>query len=77
MPLPSVTTEGPLAKLLSPKEAAEFLGISEGHLAKLRCEGGGPVYSKLGVNVRYLPQDLLAYVVARRRMSTAGHGQAA
>jgi hypothetical protein len=58
-------------KFREPKVAAEFYGISEGHLARMRCQGTGPEYTKLDANVRYQFLSLLAHAAARRRTSTA------
>jgi predicted DNA-binding transcriptional regulator AlpA len=57
---------------LSAREAARLLGLSESTLAKLRLSGGGPVYSKLGSRVVYMPEDLESWVVKNRRRSTCG-----
>lgn len=46
--------------------AAEYLGVSKSLLDKLRCYGGGPVYSKLGATVIYSTADLDAWVTSKR-----------
>lgn len=46
--------------------AAEYLGVSKSLLDKLRCYGGGPVYSKLGSTVIYSTIDLDAWVASKR-----------
>jgi len=44
---------------LKPAEAAVYLQVSEAYLAKLRCQGGGPVFVALGRRaVRYKRSDL-------------------
>lgn len=49
--------------LLSPGEAAEFLGIPEGTLAQWRSQRRGPSFLKLeGRLVRYRVADLEAYL---------------
>jgi hypothetical protein len=63
--------------LLSAKEAATYLGLSEAYLAKLRSEGGGPDYVKIGTRVLYSVDFLAAFIAARRRTSTADTGKAA
>ena len=40
-----------LPKVISTKVAARFVGLSESTLAKLRLNGNGPVYCKLGRRV--------------------------
>lgn len=49
--------------LLTPKEAAEYLGIPEGTLAQWRSQRRGPPYIKLEERlVRYRLSDLEAYL---------------
>lgn len=51
--------------LLTPREAALYLGLSESTLARLRSSGSnreGPVFSRLGGSIRYLQRDLDAWV---------------
>jgi predicted DNA-binding transcriptional regulator AlpA len=49
--------------LLSPKEAAEFLGIPSGTLAQWRSQRRGPPYIKLEERlVRYRRSDLEGYL---------------
>lgn len=40
------------------KDAAEYLGVSEGTLAKWRLTGGGPKFVKVGSRVRYNVKEL-------------------
>jgi excisionase family DNA binding protein len=50
-------------RLLTPKEAAEFLGVPEGTLAQWRSQRRGPSYFKLeGRLVRYRASDLENYL---------------
>ncbi len=52
--------------LLTPKQAAEFLGIPLGTLAQWRSQRRGPPYIKLeGRLVRYRRSDLEAYLIGR------------
>ena len=39
--------------LLTPEQAAKYLGFTEGWLAKLRMRGGGPKWIRLGRKCRY------------------------
>jgi len=49
--------------LLTPKEAAEFLGLPESTLAQWRSQRRGPVYVKLESRlVRYRRSDLDVYI---------------
>ena len=40
-------------RLLTPREAAEFLRVSESWLAKSRMRGDGPLFLKVGRSIRY------------------------
>jgi excisionase family DNA binding protein len=54
------------ARLLTPKEASEFLGVPESTLAHWRSERRGPVYMKLeGRLIRYRKSDLEKYIGER------------
>ena len=57
--------------LLTPKEAARFLRLSESFLAKARMRGDGPRYRKLSRAVRYSMSDLSAWLKACAQTSTA------
>lgn len=59
------------SELLTPQEAAGFLRLSESFLAKARMRGDGPRYRKLSRSVRYLKSDLLAWLKACAKTSTA------
>jgi Helix-turn-helix domain len=61
----------PDLELLTPKEAAGFLRLSESFLAKARMRGDGPRYRKLSRSVRYLRADLLLWLKACGKTSTA------
>src|SRR3954463_10113913 len=68
-----------LPKVVTAKVAARYVGLSESTLAKLRLNGNGPVYCKLGRRVVYRPADLEltsdphhASPVRRRRPVFAG-----
>lgn len=49
-------------KLIKTPAAAEILGLSPAKLERLRCDGGGPAYVKLGRMVRYRSADLEEWV---------------
>lgn len=56
--------------LLTPKEAAEFLGVPEGTLAQWRSQRRGPPYIKLEMRlVRYRSADLEQWL-ARQTIKT-------
>lgn len=52
-------------------EAAAILGLSPATLRKLRVQGGGPTYCKLGRACVYKTADLEAYAAERERTSTS------
>ena len=52
MPQQNISTPG-FQRLLTPREAAEFLRVSASWLAKARMRGDGPPFSKIGRAVRY------------------------
>ena len=58
-------------QLLTAKETAHFLHVSESWLAKARMRGDGPPYAQFGRSIRYQESDLFAYVRSRRRLSTS------
>jgi hypothetical protein len=53
--------------LMTPTEAAEYVGTSEGTLRWHRCRGGGPPFHKDGGRYFYLQDELNAYKAARGR----------
>jgi excisionase family DNA binding protein len=54
-------------KLLTTDEAAEFLGVSAGTLAVWRCLARYRLpFVKIGRNVRYDENDLLAWMESRK-----------
>lgn len=53
--------------LMTPVEAAEYVGSTEGTLRWQRCRGGGPPYHKDGGRYFYLKDELDAYLAARGR----------
>ena len=57
--------------VLDTRAAARFVGLSHSTLEKLRVTGTGPTYLKLGHIVRYLPEDLVQWLAARRTTSTS------
>jgi hypothetical protein len=61
-------------RFLRTPKAAKWLDLSESHLCKLRVQGLGPPYSKVGKAVLYNINDLNAYMAARKRRSTSDDG---
>jgi len=56
---------------LTPRDAANFLRLSESWLAKARMRGDGPPYAKFGRTVRYGKGGLVQWTKARQRLSTS------
>ncbi len=64
-------TEPNSIEVLSPLEAARYLGLAQPTLAKMRCWGGGPEYLKFGRKVSYERGALDAWRNERRVKSTS------
>lgn len=58
-------------KMLSTAEVATRLGLSISYLNKLRVEGGGPPFVKIGTRVIYDGADLNAWLASRKQRSTS------
>ena len=58
-------------RLLTPKEAANFLRVSQSWLAKARMRGDGPPFVKIGRSIRYRESDLLQWMKSRTHLSTS------
>ena len=57
--------------VLHATDAAKVVGLSESTLAKLRLNGNGPVYCKLGRRVVYRPADLDRWLQSRTATDTS------
>jgi len=57
--------------VLTPRDAAQYVQLTENWLAKLRCRGGGPRYTTLGKRVRYPVQSLDEWIASNMRKSTS------
>ena len=56
---------------MTPDQLAEKLHCSTRHLERMRREGTGPAYVRLGKLVRYPVADVRAYLEGRRAVSTS------
>lgn len=56
---------------LVPRMAAQYLMVSVSTLAKWRCYGGGPAFSRVGRSVRYHRTELDLYLEARTVRNTS------
>ncbi len=63
-----------MPRYLTPRQAADWLGLSVRTLDRYRASGEGPVFHRFGGRIRYLREDLQAWADARRRTSTADDG---
>lgn len=59
-----------MSKVLTEQEAAPQVGLAVSTLQKLRVNGGGPRFLKLGRSVRYREDDLTEWLTARVVSST-------
>lgn len=59
------------SKVLVCRDAARMVGLSESTLAKMRLNGNGPVYCKLGRRVVYRAADLEQWLQSRTVTSTS------
>jgi DNA-binding transcriptional MerR regulator len=60
---------------MTPAEAAEYVGTSEGTLRWYRCRGGGPPYHKEGARYFYLRDELDAYRAEKERAAPRTQGE--
>lgn len=51
-------------KWLSSGEVAEMLGVTQRTVENWRGSGKGPAYARIGSNIRYREEDVLAWVEA-------------
>jgi hypothetical protein len=57
--------------LLTPREAALRLRVSESFLAKKRMSGDGPPFLRIGRSIRYSEATLMHWMRAQQRSSTS------
>ncbi len=62
-------------RCMTQTELAERWQISEATLERWRTEAGGPLFLKLGNQVRYRVQDVEAFEAEMLRASTKPHGE--
>jgi hypothetical protein len=61
--------------IMTPLEAARYVGLAVSTLAKCRCWGGGPIFVRLGRRVGYRRADLDEWLTARRATNTSDAAQ--
>jgi hypothetical protein len=67
----SLSESNGLERLLTPKETADLLRVSDSWLAKSRMTGDGPPFTKVGRSVGYLPSGVVRWLKSRQRSSTS------
>ena len=60
-----------VTKVVTTIEAARVVGLSESTLAKMRLNGNGPIYCKLGRRVVYRLNDLEQWLQSRTARDTS------
>jgi predicted DNA-binding transcriptional regulator AlpA len=68
---PAQKPAAPALVLLTPKETAARLRVSDSWLAKARMHGDGPPYVKVGRSIRYAETALIQWMKSRQRLSTS------
>jgi predicted DNA-binding transcriptional regulator AlpA len=64
-------------RILRPRSASIYSGLSKSYLDKLRVRGGGPRFVRLGARmVGYDVRDLDTWLEERKRSSTSDNGAA-
>ena len=61
----------PSGNWFSPGQTAAHLGVTEQHLARLRCVGGSPPFVKIGRSVRYHVPTLERWLIERMQRNTS------
>lgn len=65
-----------MEELITSRQAAKMLCLSEMTLRKWRWEGKGPQFIKVGRKVAYRSEDLTRWVSEQVRLSTSDTGRA-
>ncbi|MDR3486296.1 MAG: helix-turn-helix domain-containing protein [Bradyrhizobium sp.] len=68
---PAPKTDPDLEPLLTPKEMAKFLRVSQSWLAKARMRGDGPPYMLFGRSIRYSEGGTMRWMKSCARQSTS------
>jgi excisionase family DNA binding protein len=52
------------------EDVAEYLGVPVKTLYKWRLEKHGPPYARIGKHLRYVPDDVVAWVEGRKQLAS-------
>lgn len=58
-------------RLLNTQQVSERIGCSEVSLARMRCQGSGPRFLKIGRSVKYRLADVEEWLATCERQSTS------
>ncbi len=73
-----IFNENTSSRRVTSNEAADYLGLAESTLNKMRLTGAGPRYLKITARrVAYDTADLDAWLASKRRRSTSDQGAVA
>jgi excisionase family DNA binding protein len=67
----AISASCPLEQNLTSEQTAKLLGLSEPTLQRMRTDGSGPPFVKLGRRVLYSPARLMEWLAQRTVTSTA------
>lgn len=59
-------------QLWTPEQFGAFAQLTPDQVKKLRHNGSGPPYIKIGRNIRYIPRKVEQWIVEREQHSTNG-----
>lgn len=62
----------PRTGIALPPQVASYLKTNTNRLARLRAEGRGPAFTSLGRSIRYLWEDVHAFVESNRQPTADG-----
>lgn len=57
-------------QLWTPEQFGSFAQLTDDQVKKLRVNGDGPPFIKIGRNVRYIPRKVEHWIIERAKQST-------
>jgi len=67
-----VDGNAPRSGIALPSQVASYLKTNPNRLARLRSDGRGPAFTKLGRSIRYLWEDVHFFVESNRQVTADG-----